>query len=702
RESALHGRELELTRAEAEGLDRRLSFFSQASVTLSASLDYEIMLRDLARLIVPTMADWCTIHVANDRGALQFVAGAHRDPSRDLVVRALCEYGNRSLPFRDAGAAIEAAEVDDEALRQRADDLEHLKLYRSLAPTSYLQLPLTARGRAAGMITLVAGREYGRRFHAEDIEFAQQLGNRAALAVDNGRLRREAEEADRRYRLLFEANPQPMWVFEVDTLAFLAVNQAAIRHYGYSRDEFQSMTIMDIRPPDDSPGLAPGLEHGSHREEVALTQHQRKDGTVVDMELTSHELELDGRRARLVLATDISERTRTRVALHESEEQLRRVQRLDAVGRLASAVAHDFNNVLTTIRGFSDMLHRDLGSNERHRAEVEQIRKAADRGALLTRQLLAFGRKQSVQRQTLNLNEVVGQMEGLIQRLVGADVQLELRLAPDLGAIHIDPGHLEQMLVNLLLNARDAMPSGGTLTIETAERQIAGAARRRHVRPGRYVVLAVSDTGPGMDQETLSHLFEPFAAPTPVGQRAGLGRAIVYSMVRQNGGVVRVSSEPGQGTTVKVYLPRVEQEDPVEVEPDFSLRGDETVLVVEDEEGVRELLHKILQDRGHTVIEARHGRDAVMLAERYERPIHLLVTDVVMPGMGVQELVERLTGRRPELKVLYISGYTNDEIVHRGVRRTGPAFIQKPFTADELMRKVRGVLASTEPSASSS
>jgi two-component system cell cycle sensor histidine kinase/response regulator CckA len=261
-----------------------------------------------------------------------------------------------------------------------------------------------------------------------------------------------------------------------------------------------------------------------------------------------------------------------------------------------------------------------------------------------------------------------------------------------LGEVRIDPGQLEQLLMNLVLNARDAMLAGGTLTIETGERQISGSTRGRSVKPGRYIVLAVSDTGNGMDGETLSHVFEPFFTSQAHGSRAGLGLSIVYSIVKQNGGVVRVSSEPGHGTTVKVFLPRAEVEDQVRLESPPSLSGEETVLVVEDEDGVRELLWKILTDHGHTVLEARHGRDALTVAGGYNHPIHLLLSDVVMPQMGAGELADQLLAQRPDMRVLFISGYTNDEVVRRGVSRKDTAFIQKPFTADELMKKVREVL----------
>jgi len=251
---------------------------------------------------------------------------------------------------------------------------------------------------------------------------------------------------------------------------------------------------------------------------------------------------------------------------------------------------------------------------------------------------------------------------------------------------------LEQILINLVLNARDAMLSGGTLTIETGERQIRGPARGRSVKPGWYIVLAVSDTGSGMDHDTLSHVFDPFFTARSPGTRTGLGLSIVYSIVRQNGGVVRVSSEPGLGTTVKIFLPKVEGTEPSLSEAPASLRGNETVLVVEDEDGVRELMRKVLTEHGHTVLEARHGRDALTVAEGYAHPIHLLVSDVVMPELGGGELAEQLAAQRPGLKVLLVSGYTNDEVVRRGISRKNAAFIQKPFAAEDLMRKVREVL----------
>jgi two-component system cell cycle sensor histidine kinase/response regulator CckA len=701
KQAAERARSLALSREEAEWLDRRLALFAEANATLAASLDYESTLRNLARLIVPTVADWSAIHVASEQRGLQFIAGAHRDPNKDLLVRALCEYDSTHPPF---GAAVRRGDfgpVTEDMLRSSAADAEQLKLFRALASGSFLRVPMLARGRSVGTITLAVGPESGREYGADDLSFAEELASRAALSVDNARLYRAAQEADERYGMLFGSNPQPMWVFDVDTLAFLEVNEAAVHHYGYSREEFLSMTIMDILPPEDAPGVHHALEGtGTKRGNVALTQHQRKDGTIIDMELVSHEMDLEGRRARLVLATDISERTRTRAALHQSEEQLRQAQRMDAAGRLAGGVAHDFNNLLTTIRGFSDLLLRDIPEHDTKRKDVEQIRKAAERGTVLTRQLLSFGRQQTLEPRVIDLNSLVTNLEGLIQRLIGADIGLVTQLRPGLGEVKMDPGQLEQILINLVLNARDAMLTGGTLTIETGERQITGSNRGRSVKPGRYIVLAVSDTGSGMDGDTLTHVFEPFFTSQTPGSRAGLGLSIVYGIVKQNGGVVRVSSEPGLGTTVKVFFPRAEGDEPALAEVPDSLMGDETVLVVEDEDGVRELLWKILTEHGHTVLEARHGRDALTVAGEYNYPIQLLVSDVVMPEMGAGELADQLLGERPDMKVLFISGYTNDELMRRGVSRKGAAFIQKPFTAEGLMRKVREVLSAPSPEGS--
>jgi CheY-like chemotaxis protein len=390
-----------------------------------------------------------------------------------------------------------------------------------------------------------------------------------------------------------------------------------------------------------------------------------------------------------VLASDISDRTRARAALHQSEEQLRQAHRAEALGRIAGGVAHDFNNLLTTIRGFGEMLLLDMVPDDRRRHDLERICQAADRGALLTRQLLSFGRHQAQEPRSVNLNDIVRDMEPLVRKLVGADVQLDIRLARAIGLVRVDPAQLEHVVVNLILTARDAMPAGGRLTIETSERRISGLSPGRPVRPGRYVVLTVSDSGRGADEEDEGGFTEG-AAKSAIG----LGRSIVFGIVRQYGGVVRIASEAGEGTLVKVYLPRLEGSEAAEEDaPDLgAMRGTETVLVAEDEEGVRELLRKVLTEFGYTVLTARHGRDALMLATGRNDTIDLLVTDVVMPEMSGRELVETLRDRQPDLRVLYISGYTDDEVLRRGISGSDTGFLRKPFSSEDLVRRVRAAL----------
>ncbi|HET7427126.1 MAG TPA: response regulator, partial [Gemmatimonadales bacterium] len=675
--------------ADAEALSRRFSILEQSSLILTSIRSFDEVFRDLARLVVPTLADWCTIHVASEAGPLKFVAGAHRDASRDLVVRALAEYGPRALPFAQAPTAPQVVEVTEALLRESAWDAEALKLYHALSPRSILRLPLGPPDQPIGFITLAMAADSGRRFGAADVDLAEELAINAGVAVDNVRLRRGRAELERRSLLVFDAHPQPMWIFDVDTLAILAVNDAAVHHYGWTRDEFVQMTILDLLAPDDLAPISAASDRTGLRGEAALAHHQRRDGTLVDMEIVSHELELDGRRARLVLASDISDRTRARAALHQSEEQLRQAHRAEALGRIAGGVAHDFNNLLTTIRGFGEMLLLDMVPDDRRRHDVDRICQAADRGALLTRQLLSFGRQQAQEPRSVNLNDIVRDMEPLVRKLVGADVQLDIRLARALGLVRVDPAQLEHVVVNLILTARDAMPAGGRLTIETSERRISGLSPGRPVRPGRYVVLTVSDSGRGADEEDDAGFTEA-AAKSAIG----LGRSIVFGIVRQYGGVVRIASEAGEGTLVKVYLPRLEGgEAAEEAAPDLSaMRGTETVLVAEDEEGVRELLRKVLTEFGYTVLTARHGRDALLLATGRSDTIDLLVTDVVMPEMSGRELVETLRDRQPDLRVLYISGYTDDEVLRRGISGSDTGFLRKPFSSEDLVRRVRAAL----------
>ncbi|MFL5556667.1 MAG: PAS domain S-box protein [Gemmatimonadaceae bacterium] len=504
----------------------------------------------------------------------------------------------------------------------------------------------------------------------------------------------ELRASEKRQRLLFERNPFPMWLFDAETMAILQANEAAISDYGYSQAEFLKMSVADLLAGDEAPQIiALRSPAGGGRNHVGPHSHRRKDGTLITVEVVSEDAEVDGRPARLVLARDVTD--------HEVlEGQLRQAQKMEAVGQLAGGIAHDFNNLLTAIRGYSDILMESLAANDSRREDVAEISKAAERASGLTRQLLAFSRKQILQPRVVNLNDVVTGLGSMLRRLIGEDIEMITRTGQLEGQVAADVGQLEQVLVNLAVNARDAMPKGGTLTLETADVQLDehyGARQGATVPAGPYVMLAVSDTGIGMDRDTRARVFEPFFTTKEVGKGTGLGLSTVYGIVKQSGGFVWVYSEPGHGTTFKIYLPRVAAgASPVVPVAEVARenRGSETILLVEDEETVRNLATRILRKQGYTVLSARHGREAEGIAGEYRHDIHLVITDVVMPEMGGRDLASALGALRPDVPILYVSGYTDDEIIRRGMLEPTMAFIEKPFTANALLRKVRELLDS--------
>jgi two-component system cell cycle sensor histidine kinase/response regulator CckA len=378
------------------------------------------------------------------------------------------------------------------------------------------------------------------------------------------------------------------------------------------------------------------------------------------------------------------------------EAQLRQAQKMEAVGRLAGGVAHDFNNLLTVITSYSQLLLEDMAAADPRRADLGEILRAATAAAELTRQLLAFSRQQVLEPRVLNLNDVLAAAGKMLQRLIGEDVALQLTLAPDLGNVKADPGQIEQVIMNLAVNARDAMPDGGKLTIETANIDLdtSYAAQHAVVTPGAYVLVTVTDTGSGMDEPTKARLFEPFFTTKEIGKGTGLGLATVYGIVKQSNGYIWVYSERGHGTSFKVYLPRVSDmtAPAAEARPLFANGGTETILLAEDASGVRAAAEEILKRLGYTVLVANDGHTALELAAARTDTIHLLVTDVIMPEMSGRQLADRLQQQRPGLKVLYVSGYTDDAIVRHGMLEPGIAFLQKPFTPQTLARKVREVL----------
>ncbi len=554
----------------------------------------------------------------------------------------------------------------------------------------WVGVPLKIEHRTIGVL---AAQTYapGVRYGETEKHVLQFVSTQVAMAIERKRTEEQLHESEHKYRLLFETNPEPALVYDFETLRILAVNQAAIARYGYPEAEFLQLTIRDIRPPEAQNRLDEELVHRPEEGVVRTgVRHRTRDGRPFEVDLIARPLEFAGRKAGLVLARDVT-------AQRQLEEQLRQSQKMEAVGQLAGGIAHDFNNLLTAILGSTQLLLNAIPPGDACREDVEEIRNAGVRAAELTRQLLAFSRRQVLAPKVLELNTVVANMDKMLRRLIGEDVDLATSLGPHAGAVHADPGQLEQVLLNLVVNARDAMPSGGRVTIETTRVTLHDElVERRHRLPaGDYACLVVTDSGAGMDEATQAHLFEPFFTTKEVGKGTGLGLATVYGIVKQSGGYIWVYSEPGRGTIVKVYLPRVpgaaEPAAPPPEQP--ALRGGrETVLLVEDAPPVRTLARRSLEARGYAVLEAPDGPSAVSLCAAHAGTIDLLVTDVVMPGMSGRELAERLAPLRPEMKVLYTSGYTDDAMVRQGVLNAGVAFLQKPFVPDTLARKVREVL----------
>lgn len=565
------------------------------------------------------------------------------------------------------------------------------RMRKSIQPRrigSMLALPLLIEGEVVGGLGLETTEP--RHFSVEEVNLAWSVADQVSNALARARLSQTRE----RLIAAIEQAAESVIITDIEG-TILYVNPAFEHVSGYSRSEIigQNPRILKSSQQDEATFrdmwatiTAGQVWHGRF-------VNKRKDGALYTEDVTVAPVRNSS--GKIVNYVGVQHDVTRELQL---EEQYHQAQKMEAIGRLSGGIAHDFNNLLVVITGYSELLlQRHADPNSTIYKYVQEIKKAGEQAALLTQQLLVFSRRQMLKPKVVNLNLVVTEVEQMLRRLIGEDIELVTVLAERLGQVKADPGQIGQVIMNLAVNARDAMPQGGKLTIETANIDVDQSDVYRHfdLKPGAYVMLTISDTGIGMDEQTQAHIFEPFFTTKKHGQGTGLGLATVYGIVKQSGGHIWVYSEPGQGAVFKVYLPRLD-EDGHSPKPNVSQAkppgGVETVLLVEDEDTVRSLACQVLAENGYTVLAARHGPEALSLCEHYHQPLHLLVTDVVMPQMSGHELAQQLLQLRPELKVLYISGYTDEALVHHGILEAGIFFLQKPFTPNALAGKVREVL----------
>jgi PAS domain S-box-containing protein len=619
--------------------------------------DLELIRRELARLIpAPTLR-----HVTNEAA---FVA-ALADFAPHII---LCDH---NIPVFDGRAALEKAQ--------------------QLRPETPFILVTGSLNEETAVSYLKAG--------AADYILKDRLVRLGPAVLDALASARQHKALRRHERLLhqiIDANPSLIFVKDWEG-RFVLVNQATADIYGTTVEGLVGKTDADFNPAaaevarflhDDREVMSSGKPKLIAEESVTnpLTKQTRWFQTIkIPLPVEGEELP-----TLLGVATEISERK-------QLEEQLLQSQKMEAVGQLAGGVAHDFNNILTAIVGYADLLAAEFTGNAQQLEDLEEIRKAARRAAALTRQLLSFSRKQVLEPRIIDVNGVVLNLDKMLRSLISENIELKTQLSPDLDAARVDPNQLEQVIMNLAINARDAMPDGGTLTIETANTTLDEDYAVKHVSvvPGDYVMLAVTDTGCGMTEETKARIFEPFFTTKPEGRGTGLGLSTVYGIVKQSGGNIWLYSEPGKGSTFKVYLPAVESlpQDIGKAAPtEAATRGTGTVLIVEDDEQLRRLTHRALASQGYVVLEADRGRTALDIARRHQGAIDLLLTDMVMPDTNGRKLAETLRAARPNLRVLYMSGYPDRAIVNHGMVGPGDAYLAKPFTTDAITRKVREIL----------
>jgi PAS domain S-box-containing protein len=602
--------------------------------------------------------------------------------------------------------------IDKTSTRFLASEPELLALLGTLGVSCLMVVPLRAGGGK-----LIGGMAFARthagepaEYHAKDLATAQAVARRVALGIEHAELRTRSADGERRRARLENALLKWIKVFDVaqwgaaiidaDDLRIEAANPAFARLHGYTvPDHLLGRLYGDLLPPERGEEMA-GWSHQSEASASYESVHLRLDGRTFPVLTNVTLLETAPReKSYVVTVQDVTE-------LKRAEERLRRAQRMEAVGRLAGGVAHEVNNMMTIILGFSDLLTAAAELPQGRQRDIEEIRKAATRTARVTQQLLAFSRQQILQPADLQLNEVVSEMSSVLQQLLPANVRVETALSPLPTAVHADRSQIDQVLINLAFNARDAMPLGGTLRLGTDSRHFEPEDGRPligiPVPRGQYAVLSLSDTGHGMTAEVLGQMFEPFFTTKPIGTGTGLGLATVYGIVKQSGGFIWVESEPGIGTTFTICLPQVRPQTgattgTVSDQPEHHAHPSATVLLIEDEEGVRELARRVLEQEGYAVLDVKTGADAIATLDHGAPGIDLVLSDVVTPDLSAFELEAGLRSRRPEVPLLYMSGYSWEEVVKRGLVAAERHFIQKPFTPAELADAVARELAAAGP-----
>jgi len=661
------------------------------AISRAANLEtiYEEALNSLQRVV---KADRASISLIDPDGIIRFKAWhGLSDEYRQAVEGKSPWSTDRKNP-----ASIFVADIEHYAALQSWRDNILREGMRALG-----FLPLIGQGLLLGKFAIYYDTPH--QFTEEETQVAQAIASNVAFAIERTRATEAQRANEERFRQIAENIHEVFWISDPRQRTMLYVSPAYEEIWGRSRESLytQPNSFFDAVIPEDreraKTALAKQLQGELTHEEYRINRPQGDIRWIWERSFPIKDE--SGQFYRIAgISEDVTERKRTEEALHKSEDQLRKVQRMEAVGRLAGGVAHDFNNMLTAIIGTAELGMLELHRDHPVRKDLKEIKQTADRAANLTRQLLAFARQQIIAPHILDLNDLILNLDKMLRRLIGEDIELVIVPASDIGWLKVDSGQIEQVIVNLAVNARDAMPEGGSLILQTANVTVDHDYVRQHpeVALGEYIMLKVQDTGSGMTEEVKAHLFEPFFTTKEIGRGTGLGLATCYGIIKQNGGHIEVESEPDNGTTFRIYLPRIEEAvGPIPARDHAGVlpQGSETVLLVEDEPTVREVAGRMLREQGYHVLVAANGDEALQLARsRMQEPIHLLVTDVVMPRLSGKAVAEQLKAARPEMKVLFISGYSDDTLIRHGAAETGLNFLQKPFSPSLLAYKIRDLL----------